>query len=34
MTEPALIDLAYAKGIPLVATNEPFFAATRGLRSA
>jgi len=26
MVEPALIDLAYAKGIPLVATNEPFFA--------
>ena len=25
-TEPALIDLAYASGIPLVATNEPFFA--------
>jgi DNA polymerase III subunit alpha len=24
--EPALLDLAYAKGIPLVATNEPFFA--------
>ena len=24
---PALIDLAYAKGIALVATNEPFFAA-------
>jgi DNA polymerase-3 subunit alpha len=24
--EPALIDLAYANGIPLVATNEPFFA--------
>jgi len=24
--EPALIELAYAKGIPLVATNEPFFA--------
>ncbi len=24
--EPALIDLAYAKGAPLVATNEPFFA--------
>jgi DNA polymerase-3 subunit alpha len=24
--EPALIDLAYAKGMPLVATNEPFFA--------
>jgi DNA polymerase-3 subunit alpha len=26
MTEPALIDLAYAKGLPLVATNEPYFA--------
>jgi DNA polymerase-3 subunit alpha len=26
MIEPALIDLAYAKGIPLVATNEPYFA--------
>jgi DNA polymerase-3 subunit alpha len=26
MVEPALIDLAYAKGIALVATNEPFFA--------
>ncbi|CAN0345867.1 unnamed protein product, partial [Phaeothamnion confervicola] len=25
-TEPVLLDLAYAKGIPLVATNEPFFA--------
>src|SRR6478672_195495 len=24
--EAGLIDLAYAKGIPLVATNEPFFA--------
>ncbi len=24
--EPALIDLAYAQGIPLVATNEPYFA--------
>ena len=24
--EPALIELAYAKGLPLVATNEPFFA--------
>ncbi len=23
--EPALIDLAHAKGLPLVATNEPFF---------
>src|SRR5262249_13238628 len=25
--EPFLIDLAYTHGIPLVATNEPFFAA-------
>jgi DNA polymerase-3 subunit alpha len=25
-TEPALIDIAYDKGLPLVATNEPFFA--------
>jgi DNA polymerase-3 subunit alpha len=24
--EPALIELGYARGIPLVATNEPFFA--------
>jgi len=24
--EGALIDLAYAKGFPLVATNEPYFA--------
>jgi DNA polymerase-3 subunit alpha len=24
--EPALLDLAYGKGVPLVATNEPFFA--------
>src|SRR5580704_14331635 len=24
--EPALIELAYARGIPLVAANEPFFA--------
>ena len=24
--EPALIDLAYAQGLPLVATNEPYFA--------
>jgi DNA polymerase-3 subunit alpha len=23
---PALVDLAYGKGLPLVATNEPFFA--------
>ncbi|MFZ2159912.1 MAG: DNA polymerase III subunit alpha, partial [Bradyrhizobium sp.] len=27
-TEAGLIDLAYAKGLPLVATNEPYFAAT------
>ena len=26
MVEPALVDLAYAKGIALVATNEAFFA--------
>src|SRR3989440_5838560 len=26
--EPGLTDLAYAKGLPLVATNEPYFAAT------
>ena len=25
--EPALIELAYARGAPLIATNEPFFAA-------
>jgi len=25
--EPALVELAYAKSLPLVATNEPFFAA-------
>jgi DNA polymerase III subunit alpha len=25
-TEPALIEIAYGRGIPLVATNEPFFA--------
>ncbi|HVY57602.1 MAG TPA: DNA polymerase III subunit alpha, partial [Xanthobacteraceae bacterium] len=24
--EPVLVDFAYAKGVPLVATNEPFFA--------
>ena len=32
--EPALLDLAYAKGLPLVAANEPYFAAPRGLRGA
>src|SRR5450631_1003229 len=26
MTEPVLIDLAYGKGLPLVASNEPYFA--------
>ncbi len=26
MAEPVLIDLAYGKGLPLVATNEPYFA--------
>jgi DNA polymerase-3 subunit alpha len=26
ITEPALIEQAYARGLPLVATNEPFFA--------
>jgi len=25
LTEPALIDYAYRRGVPLVATNEPFF---------
>ncbi|HVW93093.1 MAG TPA: DNA polymerase III subunit alpha [Devosia sp.] len=29
LTEPPLIDYAYEKGVPLVATNEPFFP-TRG----
>ncbi len=29
--EPALIDIAYAKGLPLVATNEPYFATRRRL---
>src|SRR5215210_8528875 len=27
-TEAALIDLAYTKGLPLVATNQPYFAST------
>jgi DNA polymerase-3 subunit alpha len=26
IAEPALIDLAYGRGVPLVASNEPFFA--------
>jgi DNA polymerase-3 subunit alpha len=29
LTEPVLIELAYAKGVPLVATNEPFFATAQ-----
>jgi DNA polymerase III subunit alpha len=28
-TEPVLIDLAYGKNIPLVASNEPFFATAQ-----
>jgi DNA polymerase-3 subunit alpha len=28
-TEPVLIDLAYGKNIPLVATNEPYFATAQ-----
>src|SRR6516165_1911131 len=27
IAEPALIELAYARGLPLLAANEPFFAA-------
>jgi DNA polymerase-3 subunit alpha len=27
IVEPALIELGYGRGLPLVATNEPFFAA-------
>src|SRR5262249_9377884 len=27
--EPGLIDLAYAKSVPLVGTNEPYFAAVQ-----
>ena len=26
IAEPVLIDLAYGKGLPLVASNEPYFA--------
>ncbi len=29
MTEPVLIDLAYAHSLPLVAANEPFFATAQ-----
>ena len=28
ISEPVLIDLAYGKGLPLVATNEPYFATS------
>jgi DNA polymerase III subunit alpha len=28
-SEPVLVELAYGKGIPLVATNEPFFATAQ-----
>ena len=28
IAEPRLIDLAYTRGVPLVAANEPFFAAS------
>jgi DNA polymerase-3 subunit alpha len=28
-SEPLLIELAYGKGVPLVATNEPFFATAQ-----
>jgi DNA polymerase-3 subunit alpha len=28
-SEPLLVDLAYSKGIPLVATNEPYFATAQ-----
>ena len=30
--EPALVELAYTRGIPLVASNEPLFARAGGLR--
>jgi DNA polymerase-3 subunit alpha len=29
LAEPVLIDLAYGQGLPLVATNEPYFATTQ-----
>ena len=32
--EPALVELAYARGIPLVAANEPLFRARGRLRGA
>ena len=33
MTEKVLIDLAYERELPLVATNEPYFATTRDYES-
>ena len=30
--EAQLLDLAYRRGLPLVATNEPFFASADGFR--
>ncbi|MDO9413388.1 MAG: DNA polymerase III subunit alpha [Pseudolabrys sp.] len=33
MTEPVLIDFAYSRGLPLVATNEPFFATVADYES-
>ena len=34
VNEPQLIDYAYRRGVPLVATNEPFFPGARRLRGA
>src|SRR6185312_11825063 len=31
--EPALIDLAYARNVPLVAANEPYFATAQDYES-
>jgi DNA polymerase-3 subunit alpha len=33
ITEPVLIDFAYSRGLPLVATNEPFFATVADYES-
>jgi DNA polymerase-3 subunit alpha len=33
VTEPVLLDLAYAKNLPLVAANEPFFATAADFES-
>ena len=33
MTEPVLIDFAYSRNLPLVATNEPFFATVADYES-